>query len=92
MVAPIVKKVFLLFPLPYHFLSLPTIPSLRALKDKQVAVAIEQWHELDDTLGYRKPAHSLAEIVQLCYSVYVAYRYRPSWRTSIVGSRLPVIG
>jgi putative transposase len=26
------------------------------LKDKQVAVAIEQWHELDDTLGHRKLA------------------------------------
>jgi putative transposase len=25
-------------------------------KDKQVAVAIEQWHELDDTLGHRKLA------------------------------------
>ena len=30
--------------------------SKRALKDKQVAVAIEQWHELDDTLGHRKLA------------------------------------
>jgi putative transposase len=30
--------------------------SRRALKDKQVAVAIEQWHELDDTLGHRKLA------------------------------------
>ena len=28
----------------------------RPLKDKQVAVAIEQWHELDDTLGHRKLA------------------------------------
>jgi putative transposase len=30
--------------------------SKRAVKDKQVAVAIEQWHELDDTLGHRKLA------------------------------------
>lgn len=30
--------------------------SKRAIKDKQVAVAIEQWHELDDTLGHRKLA------------------------------------
>ncbi len=28
----------------------------RPSKDKQVAVAIEQWHELDDTLGHRKLA------------------------------------
>lgn len=28
----------------------------RPLKDKQIAVAIEQWHELDDTLGHRKLA------------------------------------
>jgi putative transposase len=28
----------------------------RPLKDKRVAVAIEQWHELDDTLGHRKLA------------------------------------
>ena len=28
----------------------------RPLQDKQVAVAIEQWHELDDTLGHRKLA------------------------------------
>ncbi len=28
----------------------------RPLKDKQVAVAIEQWHELDETLGHRKLA------------------------------------
>ncbi len=28
----------------------------RPLKDKQVAVAIERWHELDDTLGHRKLA------------------------------------
>lgn len=32
------------------------LKSKRALKDKQVAVAIEQWHELDDTLGHRKLA------------------------------------
>ncbi len=31
----------------------------RPLKDKQVAVAIEQWHELDDTLGHRKLARLL---------------------------------
>ena len=30
--------------------------SKQAVKDKQVAVAIEQWHELDDTLGHRKLA------------------------------------
>jgi hypothetical protein len=30
--------------------------SKRAIKDKQVAVAIEHWHELDDTLGHRKLA------------------------------------
>jgi len=30
--------------------------SKRAIKDKRVAVAIEQWHELDDTLGHRKLA------------------------------------
>jgi putative transposase len=28
----------------------------RAIKDKQVAEAIEQWQELDDTLGHRKLA------------------------------------
>ena len=28
----------------------------RPLQDKQVAVAIEQWHDLDDTLGHRKLA------------------------------------
>jgi len=28
----------------------------RPLKDKRVAVAISQWHELDDTLGHRKLA------------------------------------
>ncbi len=28
----------------------------RPIKDRQVAVAIEQWHELDDTLGHRKLA------------------------------------
>lgn len=32
------------------------LPSKQAVKDKQVAVAIEQWHELDDTLGHRKLA------------------------------------
>src|SRR5713101_600666 len=32
------------------------LQSKRAPKDKQVAVAIEQWHELDDTLGHRKLA------------------------------------
>jgi len=31
-------------------------PSKQAVKDKQVAVAIEQWHEQDDTLGHRKLA------------------------------------
>lgn len=31
-------------------------PSKQAVKDKQVAVAIEQWHERDDTLGHRKLA------------------------------------
>jgi putative transposase len=31
-------------------------PSKQAAKDKQVAVAIEQWHEQDDTLGHRKLA------------------------------------
>jgi len=30
--------------------------SKQAVKDKQVAVAIEQWHEQDDTLGHRKLA------------------------------------
>jgi putative transposase len=30
--------------------------SKQAIKDKRVAVAIEQWHELDDTLGHRKLA------------------------------------
>ncbi|GHO61306.1 transposase [Ktedonobacter sp. SOSP1-52] len=30
--------------------------SKQATKDKQVAVAIEQWHEVDDTLGHRKLA------------------------------------
>ncbi len=30
--------------------------SKQAVKDKQVAVAIEQWHEVDDTLGHRKLA------------------------------------
>ena len=28
----------------------------RPLKDKQIAVAIEQWHELNDTLRHRKLA------------------------------------
>jgi putative transposase len=28
----------------------------QAVKDKQVAVGIEQWHEQDDTLGHRKLA------------------------------------
>jgi putative transposase len=32
------------------------LKSKQALKDKQVAIAIEQWHELDDTLGHRKLA------------------------------------
>lgn len=31
-------------------------PSKQAVKDKQVAVAIEQWHEKDDILGHRKLA------------------------------------
>jgi putative transposase len=30
--------------------------SSQAVKDKQVAVAIEQWHQQDDTLGHRKLA------------------------------------
>jgi transposase InsO family protein len=30
--------------------------SKQEVKDKQVAVAIEQWHEVDDTLGHRKLA------------------------------------
>ena len=30
--------------------------SKQAVKDKRVAVAIEGWHELDDTLGHRKLA------------------------------------
>jgi len=30
--------------------------SKQAIKDKQVAVAIGQWHEIDDTLGHRKLA------------------------------------
>lgn len=34
-------------------------PSKQAVKDKQVAVAIEQWHERDDTLGHRKLANLL---------------------------------
>lgn len=36
-------------------------PSKQALKDKQVAVAIEKWHEIDDTLGHRK----LAALLQM---------------------------
>ncbi len=35
-------------------------PSKQAVKDKQVAVAIEQWHEKDDTLGHRKLAALLS--------------------------------
>jgi transposase InsO family protein len=35
--------------------------SKQAVKDKQVAVAIEQWHERDDTLGHRK----LAALLQM---------------------------
>jgi putative transposase len=31
-------------------------PSKQAVKDKQVAVGIEKWHEVDDTLGHRKLA------------------------------------
>lgn len=34
-------------------------PSKQAVKDKQVAVAIEQWYEHDDTLGHRKLANLL---------------------------------
>lgn len=34
-------------------------PSKQAVKDKQVAVAIEQWHQIDDTLGHRKLARLL---------------------------------
>jgi putative transposase len=36
-------------------------PSKQAVKDKQVAVAIEQWYEIDDTLGHRK----LAALLQM---------------------------
>jgi transposase InsO family protein len=36
-------------------------PSKQAVKDKQVAVAIEAWHEVDDTLGHRK----LAALLQM---------------------------
>ncbi len=36
-------------------------PSKQALKDKKVAVAIEKWHEIDDTLGHRK----LAALLQM---------------------------
>jgi putative transposase len=35
-------------------------PSKQAIKDKQVAVAIERWHEIDDTLGHRKLAALLS--------------------------------
>jgi len=31
-------------------------PSVQAVKDKQIANAIEQWYEIDDTLGHRKLA------------------------------------
>ena len=31
-------------------------PSVQAVKDKQVAVAILEWHEIDDTLGHRRLA------------------------------------
>ena len=31
-------------------------PRKQAVKDKQIATAIEQWYELDDTLGHRKLA------------------------------------
>jgi putative transposase len=34
-------------------------PSKQALKDKQVAVTIEKWHGVDDTLGHRKLASLL---------------------------------
>jgi len=34
--------------------------SAQAVKDRRVAVAIEQWHEIDDTLGHRKLAVLLA--------------------------------
>jgi putative transposase len=34
-------------------------PCKQAVKDKQVAVAIEQWHEVDETLGHRKLAKLL---------------------------------
>jgi hypothetical protein len=33
--------------------------SKQAVKDKQVAMTIEQWHEMDDTLGHRKLASLL---------------------------------
>ncbi len=33
-----------------------SLHSKQAVKDKQVAVTIEYWHELDDTLGHRKLA------------------------------------
>jgi putative transposase len=36
-------------------------PSKQAVKDKQVAVALETWHEIDDTLGHRK----LAALVEM---------------------------
>jgi len=36
-------------------------PCKQAVKDKQVAVAIERWHERDDTLGHRK----LAALLQM---------------------------
>ncbi len=36
--------------------STPYWPRIQAVKDKQVAVAILEWHEIDDTLGHRKLA------------------------------------
>jgi len=36
-------------------------PSKQAVKDKQVAVGIAKWHEVDDTLGHRK----LAALLQM---------------------------
>jgi putative transposase len=35
-------------------------PCKQAIKEKRIAVAIEQWHEVDDTLGHRKLAALLS--------------------------------
>lgn len=50
----------------------------QAQKDKEVAVAIEQWHELDDTMGHRKLAVQLKTWKNRVKRVMKKYRHRCS--------------